>query len=324
MIPTRDLGTTGLRVSALGLGAGQVGDARLSEDDAGRLLNTALDLGVTLVDTARGYGLSEERIGRHLAHRRKDFVLSTKVGYGVEGEPDWTAGCVRRGIDQALGRLRTDVIDVVLLHSCGEDRLRDEALLSVLDQARQAGKIRAAGYSGENQPLGYAVASGRFGVVECSVNFCDQRVLDEALPAARGRGLGLIAKRPIANAPWRHGERPAGQYVEAYWDCWKAMGDRSGRPPLGRAGAALHGVPARRLGRHRRHHAGGEPAPQRGAGGEGAAAGRAGGAHPRGLPRPRPGVGGAGVTSGARVAPVQGEPQPAAGANRFALQGARR
>jgi len=179
---------------------------------------------VRLVDTARSYGLSEERIGRHLAHRRAELVLVTKVGYGVPGEADWTAGSVRRGIDEALAKLRTDVIDVVLLHSCGPEALREGAVLEALEEARRAGKIRAAGYSGEGAPLTLALESGRVGVVECSVNLCDQRGLERALPAAAARGLGVIAKRPLANAPWRHAERPAGQYVEPYWERWQAMG----------------------------------------------------------------------------------------------------
>ena len=58
------------------------------------------------------------------------MTVSTKVGYGVEGEADWTGGCVRRGIDEALRRLRTDFIDVVLLHSCGIGLERDEAILA--------------------------------------------------------------------------------------------------------------------------------------------------------------------------------------------------
>lgn len=231
MTPTRDFGATGLRVPLLGLGAGQIGEPRLPEAEASRILNAALDLGVTLVDTARGYGLSEERIGRHLAHRRGEFVLATKVGYGVEAEADWTAACVRRGIDEALRRLRTDVIDVALLHSCGTEELRDEGILRALEDGRRAGKLRVAGYSGENAPLELALASGRFGAIECSVNLCDQRVIDGTLPVARERSLGVIAKRSIANAPWRHAERPVGQYVEEYWVRWKAMGiDPDGLP----------------------------------------------------------------------------------------------
>jgi aryl-alcohol dehydrogenase-like predicted oxidoreductase len=227
----RPLGATGLTVPVLGLGAGQLGDERLDEAEVGRLLNAALDLGVTLVDTARSYGRSEERIGRHLAHRRSEYVLATKVGYGVAGEADWTAGCVRRGIDEALARLRTDVIDVVLLHSCGPEALRDEGILGALDEARRAGKVRVAGYSGEGAALELALSSGAFGAVECSVNLCDQRGLDDGVAAAAARGLGVVAKRPLANAPWQHAARPAGQYVEPYWERWRAMAlDPAGLP----------------------------------------------------------------------------------------------
>lgn len=219
---TRPLGATGLAVPALGLGTGLLGDPRLDEAAAGRLLHAALDLGVTLVDTARSYGLAEERIGRHLSGRRGEVVLCTKVGYGVEGEPDWTAGCVRRGIDDALRRLRTDVIDVVLLHSCGLGPLRDEGILAALDAARRAGKVRVAGYSGEDEPLAFAAASGPFGALECSVNPCDQRALGGAVAVAAARGLGVIGKRPLANAPWREGG-PADRAAEAYRARWQAM-----------------------------------------------------------------------------------------------------
>jgi len=97
----RPFGRTGFEVPVLGFGAMQAGDPRLSEEHAARLLNHALDLGFTLVDTARSYGLSEERIGRHLSRRRDEFVLSTKVGYGVPGLPDWTYKCVIAGVDAA-------------------------------------------------------------------------------------------------------------------------------------------------------------------------------------------------------------------------------
>ncbi len=220
----RRFGATGLLVPPLGLGAGGLGDPALDEGEVGRLLNGALDLGATLVDTARSYGLSEERIGRHLGHRRGEFVLVTKVGYGVDGEADWTAGCVRRGIDEALRRLRTEVIDLVLLHSCPAATLGDEGILAALDEARRAGKVRSAGYSGEGAPLAMAIESGRFGAVECSVNLCDQRGLESTVPAAASRGLGVIGKRPLANAPWRHAVRPERQDEATSWERWRAMG----------------------------------------------------------------------------------------------------
>ena len=96
-------GKQGFSVPPLGLGAGSIGDPALNDARVGALLDQALDLGITLIDTARSYSLSEERIGRHLAHRRHQFVLSTKVGYGIPGHQDWTYGCVAAGVDAGAG-----------------------------------------------------------------------------------------------------------------------------------------------------------------------------------------------------------------------------
>jgi aryl-alcohol dehydrogenase-like predicted oxidoreductase len=220
---TRPFGTTGLTVPILGFGAGHIGDPALSEGEVGRLLHGALDLGVTLIDTARSYGLSEERIGRHLAGRRNEFVLSTKVGYGVPGIADWTGPVITAGIDAALGRLRTEWIDIVHLHSCPIETLAQGEVVAALQSAVAAGKVRVAAYSGDNAPLDWAVASGAFGSIELSINLMDQRGIDRVLPAAAARGLGVIAKRPAANAPWRFAERPAASDVALYWDRWRSL-----------------------------------------------------------------------------------------------------
>ena len=214
---TRPFGRTGLTVSALGLGAGHLGSPALGEDEAGSLLNQAVDLGVTFIDTARGYGLSEERIGRHLAYRRGDFVLATKCGYGLDGLEDWTPACISAGVDAALRRLQTDYLDVMLFHSCPRDVLARPGLIEALEAAVQAGKVRVMGYSGENEDLAYALATGRFGAIECSVNPFDQRGLYSLVREAAAQGVGVIAKRPLGNAPWRHAQRPVGDYAEAYW-----------------------------------------------------------------------------------------------------------
>ena len=198
----RPFGTTGLAVPPVGLGAGPVGDATLDDVEAARLLHGAIDLGLTFVDTAPGYGLSEERIGRHLAGRRASFLLSTKLGYGVPGVPDWTPACIARGVDQALSRLRTDVLDVAHLHSCPLDTLAGSGVVEALAAAVRAGKVRVAAYSGENEALAWAVSSGAFGSVQASVNLCDQGSLSSALALAASRGLGVVAKRPLANTPW--------------------------------------------------------------------------------------------------------------------------
>lgn len=216
-------GDSQIEVSNLGLGAAQIGDKEISDEDAGTLLNRALDMGITLFDTARGYGLSEERVGRHLSWRRHDFTLCTKVGYGVEGHEDWTPGCIEAGVERALRALRTDYIDIVLLHSCPKQTLDNDALIEALLRQRERGLVRVIGYSGENDELKAAARVASFGALECSVNITDQRSLEDPLPAAFGLGMGVIAKRPVANAPWRFETRPDGHYAEVYWDRSKAM-----------------------------------------------------------------------------------------------------
>jgi aryl-alcohol dehydrogenase-like predicted oxidoreductase len=224
-------GQSSLRVAPLGLGAGQIGAESLDDGDVGRFLNLALDLGITLIDTARGYGLSEERIGRHLAHRRSEFVLSTKVGYGIPGQADWTAGCITAGVDAALQRLRTGHIDIVHLHSCDLPVLQAGEVIDALQRAQQAGKLGTVAYSGENEALAWAVDSGHFGGVECSVNLFDQNSLAGPLARARERGLGAIAKRPLGNAPWRFAQRPVGDYAETYWQRLQQLAyDSAGLP----------------------------------------------------------------------------------------------
>jgi aryl-alcohol dehydrogenase-like predicted oxidoreductase len=218
-----DLGRTGLRVSALGFGAMHINDERSTENEAGKLLNRALDLGINLIDTARGYGLSEARIGRHLAHRRQDFVLSTKVGYGAEGVPDWTYDCIVQGVERALRLMKTDWLDIVHLHSCPLHVLQQGDVVRALNDCRQQGKLRVAAYSGDNDEAAFAIASGAFGSLQTSVSLCDQAHLSQRAAAAAERGIGVIAKRPLAGAVWRFAQRP-GDFAEGqYWDRFEAM-----------------------------------------------------------------------------------------------------
>lgn len=216
-------GATGLHVSRLGLGCGGLGDARLGEAEAERLVLGAVDAGVTFFDAARSYGLAEERLGRILGARRDAVVLSTKGGYGAQGAEDWTPHAITRGIDEACARLRTDRIDVFHLHSCPVDVLRRDGLLDALARAREAGKLRVAAYSGDNEGLAWAVGSEAFASVQCSVNVFDQHALHESVPRAAARAMGVVAKRPLGNAPWRFPDRPDGQDAEVTWDRMRAL-----------------------------------------------------------------------------------------------------
>lgn len=214
----RSFGQTDIQVSPLGFGAGHIGSDALSDQEASRVLHQALDLGIRLFDTARGYGLSEKRLGHFLKQRRHDVVLSTKVGYDVSGAKDWTFQAVAGGIDQALLKMQTDFIDIVHLHSCSKEILAQDDVIEALERAKQAGKVRLIAYSGDRDDLDYAVKTGRFDSFQTSVNLYDQRVLADAVPEIHRQQKGIIAKRPIANAPWRFDTRPVGQYVEPYWE----------------------------------------------------------------------------------------------------------
>lgn len=218
----RPLGKADLNVSVLGLGAGRLGDDEVPEDAVSELLNTALDAGINFIDTAPSYGASEERIGRHLQHRRDDFLLATKGGYGVPGVPDWTPEVIAPGIEQSLSRMKTDRIDVFQLHSCPREVAMRDDMLAALEKAKDTGKVRFTGYSGEGEALAWAVRSGKFDAVQCSVNLFDQKNLEYVVPAGAHHGVGVIAKRSLGNAVWRHAAWPKGEDAD-YWMRMQAM-----------------------------------------------------------------------------------------------------
>ena len=121
--------------------------------DVERLLNGVLDMGVTYIDTAPAYGLSEERIGRTIAHRRDEFILSTKVGEVFENgrsRYDFSDHGVRNSIQRSLTRLRTEVLDIVFVHAGRDDLgdIRQTDVVSTLLALRESGLIRAIGLSG--------------------------------------------------------------------------------------------------------------------------------------------------------------------------------
>ena len=213
----RPFGSTGLSVSPLGFGAAPIGLLQTERDAAAKLLNLLLDQGVNLIDTAAGYKNSEEVIGESIGHRRGEFVLVSKCGRTVphvDAAVDWSAEVVTKTVDAALKRLRTDRLDVMLLHSCGKDVLERGEAVGALARARDAGKIRFAGYSGDNDAAAYAATLPDIAVIETSVSIADQHNIDAVLPACRQRNLGVLAKRPIANAAWKRRDDQPGFYKD--------------------------------------------------------------------------------------------------------------
>lgn len=222
-LPTRTLGRTGLTVSILGYGAEPLGRRGRSYEDADCTLNRVLDSGITLIDTAAAYGNSEAFIGQAVAHRKQEFTLVTKCGWVNGYQPAWSPAEIAATIDESLRRLRTDCVDVLLLHSCELQLLQHGDVIEAVQRAQQQGKAKYIGYSGDNEALAFAVASDAFDVIETTFNILDQANAD-AIAQAASRNLGVIIKRPIANAVPGRTEPPPSEYAAQYWPRWQAIG----------------------------------------------------------------------------------------------------
>lgn len=204
-LPRTTFGKTGFQVSRLGFGAAPAAYLKADRDHAARLLSEMLDQGVNLIDTASSYPGSHSFLGEYLAGRRNDYILVSKCGGKIpdlSGTP-WSAEYTTAQIDLALNLLKTDVIDVMLLHSCDLPTLQAGDALGALIKARDAGKIRFAGYSGDNEAAAWAAEQEDIAVIETSINIVDQRNIDIVLPACVANNIGVLAKRPIANACWK-------------------------------------------------------------------------------------------------------------------------
>jgi aryl-alcohol dehydrogenase-like predicted oxidoreductase len=216
-------GKTGHDVSVLGFGSAPIGYLETEQEQAGRLLNLMLDSGVNLIDTAASYPGSEEMIAKAIGHRRGEFVLVSKCGGKLPDleDPAWSPALIEKTVDRSLKRLNTDHLDIMLLHSCDLGKLQNGGVIEPLVKAREAGKIRFVGYSGDNEAAAYAAGLADIAVIETSINIVDQCNIDKVLPVCIDRKLGVLAKRPIANAAWKDLEQQQGlykTYAKAYTD----------------------------------------------------------------------------------------------------------
>jgi aryl-alcohol dehydrogenase-like predicted oxidoreductase len=222
-------GRTGLGVSVLGFGAAPIGYLDTDREQVARILNLLLDSGVNLIDTAANYPGAEEAVADTVGHRRSEYILVSKCGTKLPDidDPPWSEAMITRTVDRSLRRLRTDRLDVMLLHSCDLETLRKGEALGALVKARDAGKIRFAGYSGDNETAAYAAALPDVAVLQTSISIADQANIDRVLPVARQHNVGVMAKRPIANAAWKDLKRQEGMYknyAATYTDRLAKMG----------------------------------------------------------------------------------------------------
>jgi len=206
-------------VSVIAFGAAEIGYENADQSVVDRLLNGALDQGVNVVDTGECYGESETKIGIALSTRRSEYFLFTKAGHasGLEGE-DWTGDLIRKSVDRSLHRLKTSYVDLLQLHSCSAAILERGDVIRAVQDARDTGKARFIGYSGDGNDAVSAIRMGVFDTLQTSVNVADQQAITVSIPLATQSGMGVLAKRSLANAVWKHSVRPENPYYHEYWE----------------------------------------------------------------------------------------------------------
>lgn len=226
----RQLGRSGLTVSAVGLGCNTLG-ATVPADDAPAVVHAALDAGVTFFDTADIYGgtpgQSEEILGRALGRHRADVVVATKFGMDVDGlnGPDWgvrgSRRYVRRAIEGSLRRLGTDHVDLYQLHT-PDPRTPIEETLDALDDLVRDGLVRYVGSSNfrawqvvDADWTARSRGTARFVSAQNEYSLLNRSAEAELVPALRATGVGLLPYFPLASGlltgKYRRGEQaPAG------------------------------------------------------------------------------------------------------------------
>lgn len=215
----RKFGKTDMEVSVLGFGGAEIGFEGVTQEDVTALLNSAIDAGLNVIDSAAAYLVSEQLIGNATRGRRKDFYLFTKCGaFDGFARTDWSKAGILSHIEQSLQSFKTDYLDLIQLHSPSTEVLKKGEAIAALQEAKERGLARYIGYSGDGDDALFAIETGAFDTLQTSVSIADQQSIELLLPRARELGLGVIAKRPVANAAWRTGEKPKNAYHHAYWE----------------------------------------------------------------------------------------------------------
>jgi hypothetical protein len=214
------LGKTGLRVSPLGMGVIPI--SRLSEQEGLAAIRAVADLGITWFDTARGYEPMESRLGAALEGHRREVILITKA---------WTRDPteLRAHIEESLRRLRTDCIDIFLLHQ-GKAILAEAfqgpgGLLQILTDAVQAGKIRFLGFSAHRPEIAMAgLKVEAFSVAMVPASLVAREFTDgDFMPEARRRGFAVLAMKPFGGGRIEN-VTLALRHLKRYGDVWPLIG----------------------------------------------------------------------------------------------------
>jgi aryl-alcohol dehydrogenase-like predicted oxidoreductase len=205
-IMKRALGRTGADVTILGYGAmelrGGPRGPRITDEDAGHVLNSVLDGGITLIDTSPDYGRSEELIGRYVGHRREEFFLASKCGCPLELPADtpppyphdYSPANVRANVERSLARLGTDRLDLLQVHMSPDNAtLARNEVIETLLSLQQEGKTRFIGMSGTIPELAGHIALGAFDVFQIPYSAV-QREHEDLITQAADEGAGTLIR----------------------------------------------------------------------------------------------------------------------------------
>ena len=201
-LPRQQLGRTGLSVTTLGYGAMELRGApngpEITDEQAERVLGAVLDAGINFIDTSPDYGRSEDLIGRFIAHRRAEYYLASKCGCvpggGMGREHIHTAANIRAGVEQSLGRMRTDYLDLVQFHrSLTRREFEEHGALAELQTMQREGKVRFIGVSGTLPNLVEQVGMGVFDAFQIPYSAL-QREHESVIARASAAGAGIIIR----------------------------------------------------------------------------------------------------------------------------------
>jgi len=233
-IEKNNFGDTGENISKLGIGLSEIGKISVDESqNIDNLLNSAIDLGINFFDTSACYGNSEDFLGRAISNRRDEFFLATKCGHFIDSnnpglisdndqDQAWTIKTLVESVDRSLKRMKTDYIDLIQLHSCDLEILKQGDVIETIEKMKQSGKVRFIGYSGDNEAAQWASLDDRFDSIQTSFNILDQGAKSMVFPGVEKTNKGLIAKRPIANGAWGVENSPS-DYANEYHRRYKII-----------------------------------------------------------------------------------------------------
>jgi len=227
-LPTKTFGRTGFNVTQLGFGAMEIRGERIwggrpvSDDQARLILNAVLGTGINFIDTANDYGKSEMYIGRHLAHRRKEYFLATKCGCHMQfgGDHDdtphvWTQENILRNIADSLMKMETDHIDLLQLHNPDPETVERMKILDVVLDLKKAGVVRFLGCSTTLPHIKTYLKWDVFDTYQIPYSALERRH-EEWITRAGEAGAGIIIRGGVAR-----GEPGSGKGSEDRWEVFE-------------------------------------------------------------------------------------------------------